>query len=158
MSEAAVEEKVEVVVSDSVKGLLDNASELNSEDKGVLILELVKGMTALELVDTGKLMEDVFGVSAAMPVGGMMMPGPGAGGDGGEVAEVKTDFDVHLSSYGDKKIQVIKAVRGLTGLGLKEAKALVDGAPSTVKEGVPKDEAEKMKAELEAAGASVELK
>ncbi len=158
MSEAAVEEKVEVVVSDSVKGLLDSAGSLSSEDKGVLILELVKGMTALELVDTGKLMEDVFGVSAAMPMGGMMMAAPAGGEGGGEAVAEKTDFDVHLSSFGDKKIQVIKTVRSMTGLGLKEAKALVDSAPSTVKEGVPKDEAEKMKAELEAAGATVELK
>lgn len=116
------------------------------------IIEAIKGMTVLELKDLVEACEEEFGVSASAPV---MMGGAVAGG---EAAEEKTEFDVILTSPGAKKIGVIKVVREITGLGLKEAKAVVDGAPSPIKEGADKDEAEQIKAKLEEAGASVELK
>jgi len=120
------------------------------------VLDLIGNMTVLELADLKKKYEDKFGVTAAAPM--MAMPMGGAGGGAAAVAEEKTEFNVILSSAGDKKIQVIKVVRELTGLGLKEAKDLVDGAPKTVKDNVSKDEAQKMKAALEEQGASVEIK
>ena len=121
------------------------------------VLETLGKMTVLELVELKKAIEEEWGVTAAAPVA-VAAAGP-AGGDGAAAAEEETDsFDVVLTGAGDKKIQVIKVVRAVTGLGLKEAKDLVDGAPGTVKEGVAKDEAEKLKAELEEAGAGVELK
>jgi large subunit ribosomal protein L7/L12 len=101
-------------------------------------------------------MEDKFGVSAAAAVA--VAAAPAAGGEGGEAAADKDEFDVILAAAGDKKVNVIKAVRGITGLGLKEAKDLVDGAPSPIKEGASKDEAEDLKKQLEEAGATVELK
>jgi large subunit ribosomal protein L7/L12 len=114
-------------------------------------------MSVLELVELKKKIEDEWGITAAAPVA--VAAAPAAGGDGAAAAaEEKTAFDVVLSGAGDKKIQVIKVVRALTGLGLKEAKDLVDGAPATVKEGVATDEANSMKAQLEEAGATVELK
>jgi large subunit ribosomal protein L7/L12 len=117
------------------------------------VIETLKGMTALQLAELKDQIEEVFGVTAAAPVavaaGG---PAPAA-----EAEEEKTEFKVELKSFGANKIQVIKAVRAVTGLGLKEAKALVDGAPSTVKEDCPKDEAEKIKEQLESVGATVEL-
>ena len=116
------------------------------------ILEAVKGMSVLELNDLVKAIEEEFGVTAAAPVA---MMGAGAAA---EAVEEKTSFDVILASAGDKKINVIKVVRGITGLGLKEAKELVDNAPKPVKEGVSKEDADKFKAELEEAGASVEVK
>ena len=116
------------------------------------ILEAIKGMTVLELADLVKAMEDEFGVSAAAPVAVAAAPAAGA------AAEEKSEFDVILQSAGDKKIGVIKVVREVTGLGLKDAKALVDGAPKAVKEGVAKADAEALKAKLEEAGATVELK
>ena len=122
------------------------------------LLEQFKDMTLLELSDFVKKFEETFDVqaAAAAPV---MMAAPGApGAAGGEEAEEKTEFDVLLTGAGDKKIQVIKEVRALTSLGLKEAKDLVDGAPKTVKEGVSKAEAEDMKKRLEDAGGAVELK
>ena len=122
------------------------------------IAESLDKLTVLEAVELRKLLEERWDVTAAAPVA--MMAGAvagGAGGDAGGAAE-KSDFDVELTSAGDKKIQVIKAVRELTGLGLKEAKEIVDGAPKTLKEGVAKDEADKMVAVLEEAGATVTLK
>ncbi len=119
------------------------------------LIEAIESMSVLELSELVTALEDKFGVSAAAPVA--VAAGPAAAG-GEAAAEEKTEFDVVLTSAGDKKIQVIKAVREVTGLGLKEAKALVDGAPGNVKEGATKDEAEDIKAKLEAAGASVELK
>ncbi|MFQ5518372.1 MAG: 50S ribosomal protein L7/L12 [Mariprofundus sp.] len=120
------------------------------------LIEAIETMTVLELSELVTALEDKFGVSAAAPVA--VAAGPAAaGGDAGGAAE-QTEFDVVLASAGDKKIQVIKAVREITGLGLKEAKAVVDGAPGNVKEGVSKDEAEDIKGKLEAAGATVELK
>ena len=120
------------------------------------VLETLGKMTVLELVELKKAIEEEWGVTAAAPVA--VAAAPAAGGDGGAAAEEKDSFDVVLTGAGDKKIQVIKVVRAATGLGLKEAKDLVDGAPGPVKEGIAKDEAEKLRAELEEAGASVELK
>ena len=113
-------------------------------------------LTILEAAELVKALEDEWGVQAASG-GGMMMAMPAAGGDAGG-AEEKTEFDVMLASAGDKKVNVIKAVRAITGLGLKEAKALVDDAPSAIKEGVSKDEADDIQKQLEEAGATVELK
>ncbi len=123
------------------------------------VLETLGGMTVLELVELKKAIEEEWGVTAAAPMA-VAAPGaaPAAGGDGAAAAEEKTSFDVVLTAAGDKKIQVIKVVRAVTGLGLKEAKDLVDGAPGTVKEGVNQEEADSIKSQLEEAGASVELK
>src|SRR5437764_4317543 len=122
------------------------------------LVEQLGGMTVLELVDLKNKLEETWGVTAAAPVA-VAAPGAGGGGDGdGAAAEEQTAFDVVLTGAGDKKIQVIKVVRSVTGLGLKEAKDLVDGAPNAVKEGVTKEEADTVKGQLEEAGASVELK
>lgn len=118
------------------------------------ILEAIKGMTVLELNDLVKAIEETFGVTAAAPVAVAAAPGAGAA----EAVEEKTSFDVVLTSAGAQKIAVIKEVRAITSLGLKEAKDLVDGAPKSVKEGISKDDADKIKAKLEGAGASVELR
>jgi len=120
------------------------------------LIEAIKGMTVLELSEMVKALEEEFGVSAAAPVA--VAAAPAAGAAPAEVAEEQTQFDVMLSAFGDQKIQVIKVVRALTGLGLKEAKDVVEGAPSAIKEAVTKDEAEEAKKQLEAAGASVEIK
>jgi large subunit ribosomal protein L7/L12 len=120
------------------------------------VLDLIGNMTVLELAELKKKYEDKFGVTAAAPM--MAMPMGGAGGGAGAAVEEKTEFDVVLTSAGDKKIQVIKVVREITGLGLKEAKDLVDGTPKPVKEKVSKTEAAEMKAKLEEQGASVEIK
>ncbi len=123
-------------------------------EKVAQALELIKGMSLLEASELKKALEEEFGVTAAAPV---MMAGPAAGGAAAAVEE-QTEFDVILQTIGDKKINVIKVVRAHTGLGLKEAKDLVDGAPKTVKEQASKDEAEKIKKDLEEAGATVTLK
>ncbi|MBE7636742.1 50S ribosomal protein L7/L12 [Sneathiella sp. P13V-1] len=120
------------------------------------IAEDLSALTVLEAAELAKLLEDKWGVSAAAPVA-VAAVGGAAGGDAGAAAE-KDEFDVILASAGDKKINVIKEVRAITGLGLKEAKELVEGAPKPVKEGASKDEAEKLKEQLEGAGATVELK
>jgi|SRR5205809_1979470 len=126
-------------------------------DTAKLVDELGK-MTVLELVELKNALEEAWGVTAAAPVA-VAAPGAAAGaGDGAAAAEEKTAFDVVLTGAGDKKIQVIKVVRAITGLGLKEAKDLVDGAPNAVKEGAAQEEADSIKAQLEEAGASVELK
>ena len=124
------------------------------------IVSAVENMKVIDVANLVKALEDRLGVTAATG-GGMMMPmagGAGAGDGGGEAAEAKTEFDVILTGAGDKKIAVIKEVRAITGLGLKDAKELVDGAPKPVKEGVAQDEADEIKKKLEDAGASVELK
>lgn len=118
------------------------------------ILETISSMTVMEIVDLISAMEEKFGVSAAAAVAAA----PAAAGAAAPVAEEQTEFDIVMTSFGANKVNVIKVVRGITGLGLKEAKDLVEGAPSTVKEGVSKDEADKLKKELEEAGASVEVK
>ena len=122
------------------------------------VLEAIGGWSVLELSEFVKAFEDKFGVTAAAPVA-VAAPGAGGagGGDAGGAAEEKDEFTVMLNAAGDKKIQVIKEVRGLTSLGLKEAKDLVDGAPKPVLENVPKEQAEEAKAKLEGAGATVEL-
>jgi len=119
------------------------------------ILNAIAEMSVMEVVELVEAMEEKFGVSAQAAVA--VAAAPAAGGDAG-AAEEKTEFDVMLTSVGEKKVNVIKAVRAITGLGLKEAKELVDGAPSAIKEGASKDDAEEAKKQLEEAGASVELK
>ncbi|MBT8140916.1 MAG: 50S ribosomal protein L7/L12 [Gammaproteobacteria bacterium] len=119
------------------------------------ILDTISNMSVMEVVDLISAMEEKFGVSAAAPVA--VAAGPAAGGEGAAAAE-QTEFDVVMTSFGGNKVSVIKAVRTITGLGLKEAKEMVEGAPATVKEGASKDEAEDVKKQLEEAGASVELK
>ena len=121
------------------------------------VIEFISNMSVLELSELVSELEDKFGVSAAAPVA-MMAGGMPAGGDAGDAAEEKTEFDVVLEAIGDKKINVIKEVRAITGLGLKEAKALVEEAPKAVKEGIAKDEAEKIKEQLEGAGAQASVK
>ena len=124
-----------------------------ASEKITNIIEEIKSLTIIELADLVKAVEEEFGVSAAAPVGVVAVAGAAA-----PAAEEKTEFDVVLKSFGAKKLVVIKAVREITGLGLKEAKEMVEGAPKTVKEGVSKDEAEKVKAALTEAGATVEIK
>ncbi len=118
------------------------------------ILETIANMTVMEVVDLIDAMEEKFGVSAAAPVA----VAAAAGGGEAAAAEEKTEFDVVLASFGDNKVAVIKAVRGITGLGLKEAKDMVESAPAALKEGIEKDEAEEIKKQLEEAGATVEIK
>ncbi len=128
-------------------------ADITKED----VINFIANMSVLELSELVKELEDKFGVSAAAPVA-MMAAAPTADDAEGAKEEEKTEFDVILIATGDKKIQVIKEVRSITGLGLKDAKALVDEAPKPVKEGVSKDEAEKVKGQLEEAGAQVEIK
>ncbi len=120
------------------------------------ILNAIGNMSLIDVTDLVKMMEEKFGVSAAAPVA--VAAGPAAGGAAAAPAEEKTEFTVVLKATGEKKVEVIKAVRAITGLGLKEAKDLVESAPATVKEGVNKDDSAKFKKELEAAGATVEIK
>ena len=119
------------------------------------ILDAISEMSVMDVVDLVKLMEEKFGVTAAAPVAAAAAPA--AGGEAA-AAEEQSEFEIFLADVGEKKIDVIKAVRAITGLGLKEAKAIVDGAPASVKEGANKDEAEQAKSQLEEAGATVELK
>ena len=125
---------------------------LSNED----LLKELSAKPIMEVVELVKMLEEEWGVSAAAPVA--VAAGPAAGGDAGEAAAEKDEFDVVLTGFGDAKVGVIKAVRTITGLGLKEAKDAVEGAPSTIKEGVAKDEAEEIKKQLEEAGGTVELK
>ncbi|MBE6693423.1 MAG: 50S ribosomal protein L7/L12 [Ruminococcaceae bacterium] len=126
-----------------------------ANEKITALVEEIKGLTILELNELVKAVEEEFGVSAAAPVA---VAGAVAGGAAAPAAEEKTEFDVILTGFGDKKLGVIKAVREITGLGLKEAKDLVEGCPKAVKEGISKEEAEKVQAALVEAGATVELK
>jgi|ERR687888_1055316 large subunit ribosomal protein L7/L12 len=126
-------------------------------DTAKLVDQLGK-MTVLELVELKNALEETWGVTAAAPVAVAAAGAPAAAGDGAPAAEEQTSFDVVLTAAGDKKIQVIKVVRALTGLGLKEAKDLVDSAPKPVKEGVAREEADSVKGQLEEAGATVEVK
>jgi large subunit ribosomal protein L7/L12 len=128
------------------------ANNITKED----VIEYISNMTVLELSDFVKELEEKFGVTAAAPVA--IAAGGTQAAQAAEAAPEKTEFDVILSGVGDKKIQVIKVVRAITGLGLKEAKALVDGVPGTVKEGVSKEEADSLKSQLEEAGATAEIK
>jgi large subunit ribosomal protein L7/L12 len=122
------------------------------------LIEEIKGMSVLDLAELVKALEDEFGVSAAAAPVAVAAPGAAASGGDGAAVEEQTEFDVILTAPGDKKIQVIKVIRAQTGLGLKEAKAVADEAPKPVKEGVTREEADKIKAELEEAGGSVEIK
>ena len=133
----------------------EETTTVELSENAAKILEMIESMSVLEMSELVKAMEDKFGVSAAAPVA---VAAVGGGGGGAEAAEEKTEFDVVLAAAGDKKIQVIKEVRAITGLGLKEAKDLVEGAPKAVKEGISKEDAEKMKEQLEAVGATVEIK
>ena len=119
------------------------------------VLEAISQMSVMDVVELVEMMEEKFGVSAAAPVA---VAGAAGGGEAAEAAEEQTEFDVVLSSFGENKVGAIKAVRAITGLGLKEAKEMVESVPATLKEGVEKADAEEMKAKLEEAGASVELK
>ena len=142
------EEKLNVKLEDKMA-----KTDITKED----VIEFIANMSVLELSELVKEMEEKFGVSAAAPVA-MMAAGPADAAGGAEAAEEQTEFDVILTAHGDKKIQVIKEVRAITGLGLKDAKGLVDTLPKPVKEAIAKDEAEKIKAQLEEAGAQVEIK
>ncbi len=128
-------------------------SNITKED----VIKFIENMTVLELSEFVKELEEKFGVSAAAPVAVAAAPGTAPGAEA-EAKEEKTEFDVILTGFGDKKIQVIKAVREITGLGLKEAKELVEGAPKPIKEGVSKEEAEEIKKKIEEAGGSAEIK
>ena len=134
----------------------EEAKEVKVPEKFKKLVEEIEKMSVLELSELVKVLEDKFGVSSAAPV--MMGAMPGAGGGEDDGADEKSEYNVELVSAGDKKINVIKAVREITGLGLKESKDMVDGAPKVVKEKVAKEEAEEMKKKLEEAGATVELK
>lgn len=153
-TEPKKQEKAEL--SAELKSILKKITELSPADKKALGLEIVKNLTVLELSEWVKSMEQEFGVSAAAPVAAVSaMPAAGAAA---EQKEEKSAFSVILTGSGDKKIQVIKEVRAITSLGLKEAKDLVEGAPKPVKENVSKEEAEELKKKLVAAGATVEIK
>ena len=121
-------------------------------EKITAMIEEIKGLTVLELAELVHALEETFGVSAAA------VAAPAAGGVAAAVVEEKTEFDVVMTAFGAEKIKVIKEIRGITGLGLAEAKALVEGVPAKIKEGVSKEDAEAMKAQLEAAGATIEIK
>ena len=121
-------------------------------EKITAMIEEIKGLTVLELAELVHALEETFGVSAAA------VAAPAAGGAAAAVVEEKTEFDVVMTNFGAEKIKVIKEIRGITGLGLAEAKALVEGVPAKIKEGVSKEDAEAMKAQLEAAGATIEIK
>lgn len=149
---AAVETTEEVKKETKAKTKKKTASVSKVDE----IIEAVKNMKVLELAELVKALEEEFGVTAAAPV--VAAAAPGAAAEAAPAEEEQTEFDVVLSSFGSNKIQVIKVVRALTGLGLKEAKELVDNAPKTVKEAVTKEEAEKVKKELEEVGATVEVK
>ena len=127
-------------------------AELNTEQ----IVDTLSNLTALQLVELKNALEDKWGVTAAAPMAMAVMPGADAGP--AEAEEEQTEFSVILTSFGEKKIQVIKEVRAITGLGLKEAKDLVEGVPANVKEGIPKDEAEELKTKIEAVGGVIEIK
>ena len=158
-TEAAVEESTDKKetpkASAEVTKLVDKVMKLSPEDRKAFTADYIGKLPVLELAEQVKTLEEVFGVTAAAPMAMAAMP-VGAGSAEAD-AEEKSAFDVVLKEVGDKKIQVIKAVRAATNLGLKEAKALVDAAPGKIKEGLSKDEAEAVKKELEAAGAIVEL-
>ena len=146
--------------------MFDATNTMEEKKEGVVLSEKlaaiakeIENLTALELADLVKGLEDRLGIQAAAPMAaGMFMAAPAAGGGAAAAAEEKTSFDVVLANAGDKKISVIKEVRAITSLGLKEAKDLVESAPKTIKEGVTKEEAEELKKKLEEAGAKIEIK
>jgi len=159
----ATAEKVEEAKADDTASATDTTDDDGGSESAPLSEEMeacvsyIENLTLIEASKLVKALEDRLGVSAAAPMGGMMMAAaPGDGG--GEEAEEQTEFDVILTSMGEKKIPIIKEVRAITGLGLKDAKDLVESAPKPIKEGVSKEEAEEIKAKVEAAGGTVELK
>lgn len=152
------EKKEEKELLSAVKKIMDSVVKLNPDERAQLGLEIIKNLTVMELSGWVKSLEEEFGVSAAPVAVGAAAELGGAAPGAAPAAEEKTEFTVVLVSSGEKKIQVIKEVRALTSLGLKEAKDLVDNPPKPVKEGIPKKEAEEMKNKLEAQGAKVELK
>jgi large subunit ribosomal protein L7/L12 len=154
-TEAGKEEEMTAEISADVKSILTKVGGLDAANRKALGIEIIKGLTVLEVSDWVKAMEEEFGVSAAAPMAAFAAAPQAAAA---EAKEEKTSFTVVLTGAGDKKIQVIKEVRAITSLGLKEAKDLVDGAPKPVKENVAKEEAEELKKKLEAAGATVEIK
>lgn len=141
-------------VEETTETTSEETKEVEVPEKFKKLVEEIEQMSVMDLADLVKVLEDKFGVSAAAPA--MMMAGPAAGGEA--AAEEQSSFDVELTAAGDSKINVIKAVRTITGQGLKEAKEIVDGAPKVIKEGASKEEAEELKKTLEEAGASVTLK
>jgi len=147
-------------MSDATNTMEETKETVVLSDKLEAIAKEIENLTALELADLVKGLEDRLGIQASAPMGaGMMMMAPGAvAGDAGAAVEEKTSFDVVLADAGDKKISVIKEVRAITNLGLKEAKDLVESAPKPIKEGVSKEEAEELKKKLEEAGAKIEIK
>ncbi len=142
-------------MSEAIAPILENVNKLSDEDKGELISQTVGGMSLLSVSKLVKQLEEVFQVTAAAP---MAMAMPMGGDAAAEEAVEKTAFDVVIKEIGGKKIQVIKEVRAITSLGLKEAKDLVEKAPAAVKEGISKEDAEKYKTQLEAVGATIEIK
>lgn len=146
----------EVTVSADAQKAIDNLLKLSEEDRGVVFMKVLEKTTVLGALGLVKMCEDAWGVSAAAPAA--VVAGPAGGGGDAEEEEEQTAFDVILVSPGQKKIAVIKEVRALTGLSLKEAKGLVDSAPKALKEKVDKDEAEKVRSQIEAAGGVVEIK
>ncbi len=138
--------------------MAEEAASVEVPEEMGKFIEYIEKLTVLELSNLVKALEDRLGVTAAAPVAVAVAGGGTVADGGGEAREEKTEFDVILTSFGEKKIAVIKEVRGITGLGLKEAKDLVEGVPKAVKEGVAKEEAEDIKSKLEAAGGSIELK
>lgn len=157
MADAKTDEVKEEKKEEKTEEVKEEQQDVEVPAKFVKLVEEIEKMSVLDLSELVKVLEEKFGVSAAAPVmmGGAM---PAAGGDDGEAAEEKSDFDVELTAAGDQKINVIKAVREVTGLGLKEAKDLVDAAPKVIKEKVAKADAEEMKSKLEGVGATVTLK
>jgi len=146
-------------MSDATNTVDEKKESVMLSEKLEAIAKEIESLTALELADLVKGLEDRLGIQAAAPMAaGMMMAAPAAGDGGAAAAEEKTSFDVVLTAAGDKKISVIKEVRAITSLGLKEAKDLVESAPKPIKEGVTKEEAEELKKKLEEAGAKVEIK
>ena len=156
MSEEKQEKQEAQTAETAVKEPAKEAAQLSKKQED--IIKTVESMTVLELADLVKVLEDKFGVSAAMPMAAMAVGAAGGGAAGAAQEEEKSSYNVVLASAGDKKINVIKELRAVTTLGLKEAKDLVEAAPKTIKEGVAKEEAEKIKKQLEAAGAKIELK
>ena len=157
-AEEVAEEKAEEAAEEPAKEKADDAPKADLPADMEKFVQYIEGLKVLELKQLKEALEDRLGVTAAAPGGMMVAPGAGDGGGDAAEAEEKSEFDVILTAIGDKKIAVIKEVRAITGLPLKDAKDLVEAAPKAVKEGVQKEEAEELKAKIEAAGGTVELK
>lgn len=156
MTDAEVKETTEEAAAPDEESADSGSASPQLEGKMAEFVDWIEGISVLELSQLVKALEDRLGVTAAAPM--VVAAGAPEGGDGGAAAEEKTEFEVVLASFGEQKIPVIKEIRAITGLGLKESKDLVEGAPVSVKEGVTKEEADEIKQKLESAGASVEVK